>query len=166
MLISRCFAGMILQPPQALEDPQEEDFSFENKGIMMENSRSGDKDGPRLSKFTSSSTAALTPRLLGEAVGERNESPPAVAMINLILNMVWRKLVRNPNTYASVIGISWALTSYRHDFLQKDFYLIFSSSSVGLVKQLCCSFVYLFSIPCFYFSKQIDKQKQEHNVTE
>lgn len=108
--------GMVLEPPQAEEDPQEEDFSFGNKGTMMANVRSGDKDGPRLSKFTSSSTAALTPRLLGEADGERNESPPAVVMINLILNMVWRKLVRNPNTYASVIGITWALISYRWNF--------------------------------------------------
>nr|AJP06343.1 PIN4 [Pinus tabuliformis] len=108
--------GMVLEPPQAEEDPQEEDLSFGNKGTMMANVRSGDKDGPRLSKFTSSSTAALTPRLLGEADGERNESPPAVVMINLILNMVWRKLVRNPNTYASVIGITWALISYRWNF--------------------------------------------------
>ena len=58
---------MILQPPQAEEELQEEDFSFARKG-MMANARTGDKDGPRLSKFTSSSTVALTPRLLGEAV--------------------------------------------------------------------------------------------------
>ena len=115
---------MILQPPQAEEELQEEDFSFASKG-MMANARTGDKDGPRLSKFTSSSTAALTPRLLGEAVGELNESPLAVVMINLILNLVWPKLVRNPNSYASVIGNSWALTSYRHDFLQKDSFQTF-----------------------------------------
>ncbi|GMJ14896.1 WAVY ROOTS 6, PIN-FORMED 2, AGRAVITROPIC ROOT 1, ETHYLENE INSENSITIVE ROOT 1, AGRAVITROPIC ROOT [Hibiscus trionum] len=31
----------------------------------------------------------------------------------LILIMVWRKLIRNPNTYSSLIGLTWSLISFR-----------------------------------------------------
>jgi len=31
-------------------------------------------------------------------------------MTRLIL---WRKLIRNPNTYSSLIGVIWSLVSYR-----------------------------------------------------
>eukprot|EP01018_Ginkgo_biloba_P014266 Gb_03217 [translate_table: standard] len=115
---SEMIAGLIPEPAQACEeDPHEEDFSFGNKSM---NAEAGDKEGPRLSKFTSSSTAALTPKLLAEADVQRNDSPPAAVMINLILNMVWRKLVRNPNSYASVIGMIWALTSCRYAILHTN----------------------------------------------
>ncbi|KAH7659712.1 Membrane transport protein [Dioscorea alata] len=54
----------------------------------------------------------------GEAVGtglvERNhQMPPASVMTRLILIMVWRKLIRNPNTYSSLIGLIWSLVSFR-----------------------------------------------------
>ncbi|XP_021744573.1 probable auxin efflux carrier component 1b [Chenopodium quinoa] len=39
--------------------------------------------------------------------------PPATVMTKLILIMVSRKLTRNPNTYASIIGLVWALISFR-----------------------------------------------------
>ncbi|XP_058108112.1 probable auxin efflux carrier component 1c [Magnolia sinica] len=39
--------------------------------------------------------------------------PPASVMTRLILIMVWRKLIRNPNTYSSLIGLTWSLVSYR-----------------------------------------------------
>ncbi|XP_073011204.1 probable auxin efflux carrier component 1c [Typha latifolia] len=39
--------------------------------------------------------------------------PPTSVMTRLILIMVWRKLIRNPNTYSSLIGITWALVSFR-----------------------------------------------------
>jgi auxin efflux carrier family len=39
--------------------------------------------------------------------------PPASVMTRLILIMVWRKLIRNPNTYSSLIGVIWSLVSYR-----------------------------------------------------
>nr|BBM60845.1 auxin efflux carrier family protein [Juncus prismatocarpus subsp. leschenaultii] len=39
--------------------------------------------------------------------------PPTSVMTRLILIMVWRKLIRNPNTYSSLIGIIWALVSFR-----------------------------------------------------
>lgn len=39
--------------------------------------------------------------------------PPTSVMTRLILIMVWRKLIRNPNTYSSLIGVVWSLVSYR-----------------------------------------------------
>ncbi|KAL8246034.1 hypothetical protein R6Q59_007250 [Mikania micrantha] len=39
--------------------------------------------------------------------------PPTSVMTRLILIMVWRKLIRNPNTYSSLIGLVWALVSFR-----------------------------------------------------
>ncbi|OVA13048.1 Auxin efflux carrier [Macleaya cordata] len=42
-----------------------------------------------------------------------NRMPPASVMTRLILIMVWRKLIRNPNTYSSLLGVIWSLISYR-----------------------------------------------------
>jgi auxin efflux carrier family len=44
--------------------------------------------------------------------------PPASVMTRLILIMVWRKLIRNPNTYSSLVGLVWALVSFRCKLLQ------------------------------------------------
>nr|BAH47610.1 auxin:hydrogen symporter/transporter [Zinnia elegans] len=41
------------------------------------------------------------------------QMPPASVMTRLILIMVWRKLIRNPNTYSSLIGLIWALVCFR-----------------------------------------------------
>lgn len=52
----------------------------------------------------------------GEKVGGDNKvkvMPPTSVMTRLILIMVWRKLIRNPNTYSSLIGIIWSLISFR-----------------------------------------------------
>ncbi|WOK98302.1 auxin efflux carrier component 2 [Canna indica] len=53
----------------------------------------------------------------GEAAPGLEESghrmPPASVMTRLILIMVWRKLIRNPNTYSSLFGLIWSLVSYR-----------------------------------------------------
>ncbi|KAF5734028.1 auxin efflux carrier component 1c isoform X3 [Tripterygium wilfordii] len=39
--------------------------------------------------------------------------PPTSVMTRLILIMVWRKLIRNPNTYSSLIGLTWSLVSFK-----------------------------------------------------
>ncbi|KAK6127633.1 hypothetical protein DH2020_038612 [Rehmannia glutinosa] len=51
----------------------------------------------------------------GEKVDENKIKvmPPASVMTRLILIMVWRKLIRNPNTYSSLIGLTWSLVSFR-----------------------------------------------------
>ncbi|WZZ89884.1 hypothetical protein YC2023_118463 [Brassica napus] len=38
---------------------------------------------------------------------------PASVMTRLILIMVWRKLIRNPNTYSSLFGLAWSLVSFK-----------------------------------------------------
>ncbi|KAL9678210.1 hypothetical protein QQ045_016049 [Rhodiola kirilowii] len=45
--------------------------------------------------------------------GTGKEMPPTRVMTKLILIMVWRKLVRNPNTYSSIIGLIWSLVHFR-----------------------------------------------------
>ncbi|KAK9063689.1 hypothetical protein SSX86_017561 [Deinandra increscens subsp. villosa] len=47
--------------------------------------------------------------------GAGKQMPPASVMTRLILIMVWRKLIRNPNTYSSLIGLIWSLVSFRWD---------------------------------------------------
>ncbi|KAJ4909369.1 Auxin efflux carrier component 1 [Raphanus sativus] len=39
--------------------------------------------------------------------------PPTSVMTRLILIMVWRKLIRNPNSYSSLFGITWSLISFK-----------------------------------------------------
>ncbi|KAE8802575.1 putative auxin efflux carrier component 3b [Hordeum vulgare] len=46
--------------------------------------------------------------------GSEVGGPPASVMVRLILTMVWRRLIRNPNTYASVVGLVWSLIEFRY----------------------------------------------------
>lgn len=101
-------AGGPKEPQQPYEDYAREDFSFGNRG--EESSTPLDKDGPNLSKFGSSSTAELHPKGHDD---KPKQMPPASVMTRLILIMVWRKLIRNPNTYSSLVGLIWALVSFR-----------------------------------------------------
>lgn len=48
-------------------------------------------------------------------IGATHQMPPASVMTRLILIMVWRKLIRNPNTYSSLIGVVWSLISFRQE---------------------------------------------------
>ncbi|CAN8266942.1 unnamed protein product [Cochlearia groenlandica] len=79
-----------------------------------EGEREIEKATAGLNKDGSSSTAELE-----AAVGENGggvtatHMPPTSVMTRLILIMVWRKLIRNPNTYSSLIGLIWALVAYR-----------------------------------------------------
>ncbi|XP_061354657.1 probable auxin efflux carrier component 1c isoform X1 [Gastrolobium bilobum] len=71
---------------------EKEDFSFGNRGIDREmNHHEAEKVGN----------------------GKPKTMPPTSVMTRLILIMVWRKLIRNPNTYSSLIGLTWSLVSYR-----------------------------------------------------
>ncbi|GJN28381.1 hypothetical protein PR202_gb16494 [Eleusine coracana subsp. coracana] len=88
---------------QAYDEYGRDDFSRNNNGT--------EKGGPTLCKLGSNSTAQLHPKDDGE---ERPVTmPPAGLMTRLILLMVWRKLIRNPNTYSSLLGVIWSLVSYR-----------------------------------------------------
>ncbi|KAG8089153.1 hypothetical protein GUJ93_ZPchr0011g27022 [Zizania palustris] len=79
-----------------------DEYSFGNKN---------EKDGPTLSKLGSNSTAQLRPK--DDSEERPAVMPPASVMTRLILIMVWRKLIRNPNTYSSLLGVIWSLVSYR-----------------------------------------------------
>lgn len=67
------------------------------------------------SKFgTSSSPYDTIQKKAGTEGGQKNhQMPPASVMTRLILIMVWRKLIRNPNTYSSLLGLIWSLVSFR-----------------------------------------------------
>ncbi|XP_047951579.1 auxin efflux carrier component 2 [Salvia hispanica] len=49
----------------------------------------------------------------GGVMDKKTQMPPTSVMTRLILIMVWRKLIRNPNTYASLFGLIWSLVSFR-----------------------------------------------------
>ncbi|CAH1428871.1 unnamed protein product [Lactuca virosa] len=89
-----------------------EDFTFGGD-------RDGDDDKDKeaqigLNKLGSSSTAELHPKGVSmDDGGAGKQMPPASVMTRLILIMVWRKLIRNPNTYSSLIGLIWSLVSFR-----------------------------------------------------
>ncbi|CAA3012539.1 auxin efflux carrier component 7-like isoform X1 [Olea europaea subsp. europaea] len=76
-----------------------------------------EKDGPtELSKLSTNPTVQLQPRVVqGQFPSAVSNMPPASVMTRLILIMVWRKLIRNPNTYSSLIGLIWSLVSFRWD---------------------------------------------------
>ncbi|XP_028794951.1 auxin efflux carrier component 6-like isoform X1 [Neltuma alba] len=48
-----------------------------------------------------------------DSVGTNQKMPRALVMMRLILNVVGRKLLRNPNTYSSVLGLVWSLISFK-----------------------------------------------------
>lgn len=97
------------------EDFAAQDFSFiGSRGMMAERDEDREKSGPGgLSKLGSSSTSELHPKTGGMSESGAKQMPPASVMSRLILIMVWRKLIRNPNTYSSLIGLIWALVSFR-----------------------------------------------------
>ncbi|XP_008800898.1 auxin efflux carrier component 4 [Phoenix dactylifera] len=95
-----------------------EDMSF-GGGKGLEDVEEKDKEnGPEgLSKLGSSSTADLDLKGGGGPLDSGKHThhvmPPASVMTRLILIMVWRKLIRNPNTYSSLIGLIWSLVAFR-----------------------------------------------------
>ncbi|KAG7589711.1 Membrane transport protein [Arabidopsis suecica] len=93
----------------------EQQFSFAGKEEEAERPKDAENG---LNKLAPNSTAALQSKTgLGGAAGgeasQRKNMPPASVMTRLILIMVWRKLIRNPNTYSSLIGLIWALVAFR-----------------------------------------------------
>ncbi|XP_071686492.1 probable auxin efflux carrier component 1b isoform X2 [Rutidosis leptorrhynchoides] len=72
-----------------------------------------DHEASVLSKLGSNSTAELHPKDGPHGETKIASMPPASVMTRLILIMVWRKLIRNPNTYSSLIGLTWSLVSFK-----------------------------------------------------
>lgn len=92
----------------------EQQFSFAGKEEEGERPKDAENG---LNKLAPNSTALQSKTGLGGAAGgeasQRKNMPPASVMTRLILIMVWRKLIRNPNTYSSLIGLIWALVAFR-----------------------------------------------------
>ncbi|KAI5066186.1 hypothetical protein GOP47_0018810 [Adiantum capillus-veneris] len=86
-----------------------EDFSFGSRAKFPgDSAMSAEKQRQNEAKIL---TTPLSPKLPESS--KPKEMPPTAVMVKLILQMVGRKLIRNPNTYSSVIGLTWALISFR-----------------------------------------------------
>ncbi|KAL9273281.1 putative auxin efflux carrier component 1c [Drosera capensis] len=83
-----------------------EGFSVGKPGV-----KGMEEEGPVPSKL--SSTADPRPNADAKDEVKPTSMPPANVMTRLILIMVWRKLIRNPNTYSSLIGLTWSLVSFK-----------------------------------------------------
>lgn len=97
--------GGVVGHPKDYDEFGRDEFSFGNRPA-------NGVDGPTLSKLGSSSTTELHPKT-AHCESKPTAMPPASVMTRLILIMVWRKLIRNPNTYSSLIGLTWSLVSYK-----------------------------------------------------
>ena len=98
-----------------------DEFSFGNRTVA----NGAEREGPVLSKLGSSSTTELHPKAGVQDEAKPTSMPPASVMTRLILIMVWRKLIRNPNTYSSLFGLTWSLVSFK--------YAIFYQTFVGIL---------------------------------
>lgn len=86
-------------------------FTGGGKGEDEETEKRGHIGVSRLGSNSSSVLHSKIPT--DHDIGTGKIMPPTSVMTRLILIMVWRKLIRNPNTYSSLIGLIWALVSYR-----------------------------------------------------
>lgn len=83
---------------------EREEFSFGNRGMMVE------RDAGELD---TANEKAQESNMKNGAGAKATTMPPTSVMTRLILIMVWRKLIRNPNTYSSLIGLIWSLVCFR-----------------------------------------------------
>ena len=77
-------------------------------------SESGKGNGDKISSVYNEKNKVLADDMEEGNVERKHQMPPASVMTRLILIMVWRKLIRNPNTYSSLLGLTWSLISYRY----------------------------------------------------
>jgi auxin efflux carrier family len=107
---------------QAYDDYSREDFSFGNRhNFKVEDI---DKSGPRFDKFGSTSTTELRPKLPEDEDEEnKKDMPPTIVMVKLISVMTFRKLIRNPNTYSSIVGVVWSLIAFRYAGVLQKVYI-------------------------------------------
>lgn len=72
----------------------------------------------------------------GDAYKKQQQMPRGSVMTRLVLTMVWRNLIRNPNTYACVLGLAWSLISFRWNIkmpsIAKGSILILSKTGTGM----------------------------------
>lgn len=93
------FYDYIIEAKQESVDFEGEDLSFGNGG---DGDEEREQEEPRAEMHRTQDS------------GTEKHMPPASVMTRLILIMVWRKLIRNPNTYSSLIGLIWSLIAFRY----------------------------------------------------
>lgn len=71
-----------------------------------------EKEDPKLPESISKATTAIIAIKLDQSDGQ-DLSDQNSGVMRIILGTVWRKLVCNPNSYSSVIGIIWVLIAAR-----------------------------------------------------
>ncbi|XP_021745784.1 probable auxin efflux carrier component 1b [Chenopodium quinoa] len=89
--------------------------NYGKDGLELENKcgKNGQEvEGPMLN-HCSIKIAKTQPKTAARCEPKPTSMPPATVMTKLILIMVSRKLTRNPNTYSSILGLAWALISFR-----------------------------------------------------
>jgi auxin efflux carrier family len=131
----------------------EQQFSFAGKEEEAERPKDAENG---LNKLAPNSTAALQSKtgLGGAEASQRKNMPPASVMTRLILIMVWRKLIRNPNTYSSLIGLIWALVAFRwHVAMPKIIQQSISILSDAGLGMAMFSLGKSFFVLCFYSSR-------------
>ncbi|XP_024520041.1 probable auxin efflux carrier component 1c isoform X1 [Selaginella moellendorffii] len=85
------------------------DFSFGHAGGVDEGNSS-----TNIPARNSSSGLEMPPKNSSNLADDQPTEMPSVGvMTRLIVDMVWRKLIRNPNTYSSLLGLGWALVAYK-----------------------------------------------------
>ncbi|KAJ4830789.1 protein that induces appearance of [PIN+] prion when overproduced [Turnera subulata] len=111
-------------------DPSKENAASKAMHQLMENMTpakrvmNGEKEGhdiedgskQQLPANGSPYSTSCQKKMMDTAPGDgskKHQMPPASVMTRLILIMVWRKLIRNPNTYSSLFGVIWSLISFR-----------------------------------------------------
>ncbi|MCO5560636.1 hypothetical protein L7F22_014252 [Adiantum nelumboides] len=98
-----------LNPPLPPAPYVGEDFSFGSRAKFPgETGVSAEKHRKSISK---ASTGPFSSKLQG--FSKPKEMPPAPVLAKLILRMVGRKLLQNPNTYSSLLGIIWSLIAFK-----------------------------------------------------
>ncbi|KAL5974099.1 protein that induces appearance of [PIN+] prion when overproduced [Asimina triloba] len=109
----------------------------DREGEIEDGIRSPKKLTPTRSPFLPNKKVDAAAGGRGEKMlGGAHQMPPASVMTRLILIMVWRKLIRNPNTYSSLLGVVWSLVSYRYGIempaIAKGSISILSDAGLGM----------------------------------
>uniref|UniRef100_A0A0E0DUR8 Auxin efflux carrier component n=1 Tax=Oryza meridionalis TaxID=40149 RepID=A0A0E0DUR8_9ORYZ len=103
---------VIRPPPGATGGERAASF---NKAVGGQDELAKLEAGAKTEQQTTAAAATTTTKG-GGAGAERargQQNAPAGVMLRLILTTVWRRLIRNPNTYASLIGLTWSLIAFR-----------------------------------------------------
>ncbi|KAG2284816.1 hypothetical protein Bca52824_056036, partial [Brassica carinata] len=93
--------------------PPQENLAYKAMHSLIENMTPGRKGHVEMDQDGNNEGRSGDVEDGGPGGPRKQQMPPANVMTRLILIMVWRKLIRNPNTYSSLFGLAWSLVSYK-----------------------------------------------------